>query len=92
MNSSKSDYNINQTGAAIGKVGFTPEGNDWFSLNPDGYDFNLESIGFSQRNVLTVMDWILNHLILKPFSQTFPIYSVNPVYIPKQSTPFEATN
>ena len=84
VNFSKSDYTINQTRAAIGKVGFTLEGNDWFSLNPDGYDFNMESNGFSQRNVLTGLDWILNHLTLNSFSQTFPIYFVNNFYIPKQ--------
>ena len=44
---------ITETGGAIGKVGLKPEGNDWFSLQPDGYDFNIEK-GFSARIFLLI--------------------------------------
>jgi len=84
--------NLTQTGLAIGKVSLQSEGNDWFSLLPDGYNFNMEKGGFSTRNVLTGLDWILHHPTIDPFAENFMMYFINPIYIPKVSTPLEPQN
>lgn len=83
--------NLTQTGLAIGKVGLYAEGNDWFCLLPDKYDFNMEK-GFSSRNVLTGIDWIIHHPTFNPFAESFTMYFINPIYIPKVATRFDPQN
>ena len=83
--------NITQTGLAIGKVGLKDEGNDWFSLKPDEYNFNMQKGAYS-RNFFTIVDWIFHHPISPFTGKIFPLIFVNPIYIPRNSTPLNPPN
>jgi hypothetical protein len=84
-------HNITQTGLVIGKVGLKDEGNNWFSLKPDEYDFNMQK-GAYARNFFTIVDWILHHPISPFMGKKFPLIFINPIYIRENAIPRDPPN
>ena len=84
--------NINQTGLALGKVSLTDEGNNWYTINPDRYDFDMQRNNLI-RNVLTGVDWFLhNGLVSAILGGPYTIYFHNPVYINPNPIPLTPPN